>query len=167
MYTLLSQMNLETTKYITALPNSGYPHNVGNRMLFMNDNKKYFADKICDIANLGVDIVGGCCGTTPEYIKKISDKLEVTREKVFYNSEDNISVKKKRIKNNAFYKDKTNGEKLIAVDLVLMITNLWKQHTALKKVVLMSLHFQTHHRVGQEQTQFLWQKKYKEKQEFV
>ena len=117
MYTLLSQMNLETTKYITALPNSGYPHNVGNRMLFMNDNKKYFADKICDIANLGVDIVGGCCGTTPEYIKKISDKLEVTREKVFYNSEDNISVKKKHIKNNAFYKDKTNGEKLIAVEL--------------------------------------------------
>ena len=110
-------MNLETTKYITALPNSGYPHNVGNRMLFMNDNKKYFADKICDIANLGVDIVGGCCGTTPEYIKKISDKLEVTREKVFYNSEDNISVKKKHIKNNAFYKDKTNGEKLIAVEL--------------------------------------------------
>ena len=94
-----------------------HEHNVGNRMLFMNDNKKYFADKICDIANLGVDIVGGCCGTTPEYIKKISDKLEVTREKVFYNSEDNISVKKKHIKNNAFYKDKTNGEKLIAVEL--------------------------------------------------
>ena len=29
------------------------------------------ADKIPDLINAGANIIGGCCGTTPEHIKKI------------------------------------------------------------------------------------------------
>lgn len=116
MYTILSQMDLCTDKYITSLPNSGYPQNVGNRMMFLNNNKDYFVDKICDIAGLGVDIIGGCCGTTPEYIKNISQTIDTAREKqnsVTGMTESDI----KPVINNAFYKDKKSGQKLIAVEL--------------------------------------------------
>lgn len=116
MYSILSQMNLHTEKYITSLPNSGYPQNVGNRMLFLNNNKSYFADKICDIAGLGVDIVGGCCGTTPEYIKNITERLDISREKEKID-ECVTQVKDKPVKNNAFYKNKSKNHKLIAVEL--------------------------------------------------
>jgi len=38
------------------------------------EDEIFFADSIKEIKRLGVEIVGGCCGTTPEYIKKIKVK---------------------------------------------------------------------------------------------
>lgn len=68
---------LKTTggKLMTAFPNAGYPQNVSNRMIFSNENITYFVDKMGDLAMDGVDILGGCCGTTPEYISKMRDLL--------------------------------------------------------------------------------------------
>lgn len=66
VYRLLSQMD-RTGLRLLAMPNSGYPANVGGRTVY-EDNPAYFAAKLCDIASLGVPILGGCCGTTPAHI---------------------------------------------------------------------------------------------------
>jgi len=76
---ILEKLNLSIGKYITALPNAGYPHLIQNRMVFL-DNEEYFVSKGGDIAGLGIDILGGCCGTAPSYIAKLHQKLTWKRE---------------------------------------------------------------------------------------
>lgn len=55
------------TKPFLAMPNSSYPSSVDGRMTF-TDNSDYFADKMQEIYSYGADIIGGCCGTTPQHI---------------------------------------------------------------------------------------------------
>lgn len=71
MLQLLKKLDLDCGKPISVMPNAGYPKFAQSRLVF-NDNKEGFVDKIKDIAELGVDMVGGCCGTTPAYIEKIA-----------------------------------------------------------------------------------------------
>lgn len=63
-----------TNKPISALPNASFPSRVGNRTFYV-DNEKYFADIANDILSEGVKIIGGCCGTTPGHIRRISDAI--------------------------------------------------------------------------------------------
>ena len=71
MYGIFEKLGINTAKYLTALPNAGYPQSVSNRMVFAADNSEYFSIKASDMAERGINIVGGCCGTTPEYIAKL------------------------------------------------------------------------------------------------
>jgi len=60
---------------ITAvLPNAGYPEIVNERTVF-SQNADYFSDIMLDFKALGVKILGGCCGTTPLHIAKLTEKL--------------------------------------------------------------------------------------------
>lgn len=52
-------------------PNAGLPEITKNNTIFYPEDEIFYADNIKKIKELGVEIVGGCCGTTPEYIKKI------------------------------------------------------------------------------------------------
>ncbi len=122
LYHLMNGLELENTDtFITAFPNAGYPQNIGNRMLWMNDNKSYFAEKSVDFLGLGVDLIGGCCGTTPEYISKMAGKLTRNRTKTFLSEAENMKAKTapiKKTKKTAFYEKKLmTGEKFIAVEL--------------------------------------------------
>lgn len=62
-------------KYISALPNAGYPEIIENKTKFMM-NPQYFADMSFDMLKLGVKILGGCCGTTPLHIELLSKKIK-------------------------------------------------------------------------------------------
>ena len=75
MVQILSQMNWGE-KYAIALPNAGYPKRVRNRITF-SDNPEYFALKVKELAACGIDIIGGCCGTTPEFIKSVAQIVDV------------------------------------------------------------------------------------------
>lgn len=59
---------------LTALPNAGYPEIINERTVFTH-NPEYFADRMNALKNLGVRILGGCCGTTPQHIEALSRKL--------------------------------------------------------------------------------------------
>lgn len=72
---LLSQITFPNEKYITALPNAGYPIELRGKVTY-GDNREYFAETMEQIAELGVNILGGCCGTTPEYIQNVWNKIE-------------------------------------------------------------------------------------------
>lgn len=64
----------ELRKYLTIMPNAGYPTMLGNRMYY-GQNHKYFADNIRKLLEAGVSIVGGCCGTTPKDIRSVHEIL--------------------------------------------------------------------------------------------
>ena len=55
---------------LTSLPNCGYPQIVRGHAVY-SDSVPYFGEKISEISELGVQVLGGCCGTTPEYIGEI------------------------------------------------------------------------------------------------
>jgi len=56
-------------------PNAGLPQAGPGQTVIYPESKDFFAENITKIKALGVDIVGGCCGTTPEYIQAISKNL--------------------------------------------------------------------------------------------
>ncbi len=117
MASLFQNIKIQTDKYITALPNAGYPHNISNRMVFSADNGSYFAERVCDIMQVGADIAGGCCGTTPEHIRRLSAKT-AGMTKTARRVEQKICEYEKPVQNNAFYRKKEGtGKKLIAVEL--------------------------------------------------
>lgn len=103
-------------KPVTALPNAGYPQNVSNRMIFASNNKEYFAMKTCEIADMGASIIGGCCGTTPEYIEKLHMQLKNCHKKHKYSSDTEQILYPKAV-DNSFYKAAKPEDKLIAVEL--------------------------------------------------
>lgn len=103
-------------KYFIALPNAGYPKRVRNQIRFGNQ-PDYFAGKVAGFCRqCRVDIVGGCCGTTPEYIRLLSETLGRTKKPCAVQKLQK-TVKPVSVTNHAFYKDKKEGRKLIAVEL--------------------------------------------------
>ena len=54
-------------------PNAGLPKSVDGKTVF-DVTAEDFSDEIADLMQKGVRVVGGCCGTTPEYIKALYDK---------------------------------------------------------------------------------------------
>jgi 5-methyltetrahydrofolate--homocysteine methyltransferase len=63
--------------YISAHPNAGLPNPLAETGY--DESPEYTAKLIKDFAQSGfVNIVGGCCGTTPAHIKAISEAIEKT-----------------------------------------------------------------------------------------
>lgn len=60
---------------VTVSPNAGLPKSVDGRTVFDVDAEE-FSDIMAEIALMGVGILGGCCGTTPEYIKRTAEKTK-------------------------------------------------------------------------------------------
>ena len=58
--------------YVSIYPNAGLPNEFGE----YDETPEYMADILEEFARSGfLNIVGGCCGTTPEHIKQIHDQV--------------------------------------------------------------------------------------------
>jgi 5-methyltetrahydrofolate--homocysteine methyltransferase len=58
--------------YVSAYPNAGLPNEFGE----YDEGPEYMAEEIGDwAANGWLNIVGGCCGTTPEHIRAIAEAV--------------------------------------------------------------------------------------------
>lgn len=115
MQQIIRNIHFSGKKILTALPNAGYPQNISNRMVFDNQNIDYFVSKMHDIAKDGADMIGGCCGTTPEYIRKMKEKISFAQsEKV---STVNVMCSEKICKKDSSFFAGKDGKKLIAVEL--------------------------------------------------
>src|SRR5207244_5222832 len=68
----VEQMVKVTDRPISAVPNAGLPKDVGDRKIYLA-SPEYMASYARRMIETGARIVGGCCGTTPEHIKKIRD----------------------------------------------------------------------------------------------
>ena len=63
---------------VSAMPNAGLPQMVDGRYVYLS-SPEYFADFAARAVELGVRIVGGCCGTTPAHIRAMRDRLSSNR----------------------------------------------------------------------------------------
>ncbi len=115
MQQIIRSVAYSGTKFLTALPNAGYPKIVSNRMIFADRNVSYFASKACDIATDGVDIIGGCCGTTPEYIRRMREVVDVAQPE--QDIEMPLVQPQASVKKDASFFAGKAGKKLIAVEL--------------------------------------------------
>ncbi len=60
---------------VVLKPNAGLPKSVDNKTVY-DVTADDFANEVFDLVNAGVSVIGGCCGTTPEYIKKLTAKTD-------------------------------------------------------------------------------------------
>lgn len=117
MYQILKKTIIPEYKIIYTAPNAGYPEQMQNRMVFM-DNEQYFTDNMRRIAGLGADIIGGCCGTTPEYIQSLSRQIDLKRQKKAEHKDAGITQDSIcPVRENDFYRLLKSGKKVIAVEL--------------------------------------------------
>ncbi|MBC7876671.1 MAG: bifunctional homocysteine S-methyltransferase/methylenetetrahydrofolate reductase [Anaerolineales bacterium] len=56
-------------------PNAGWPEQVGGRIMYPAD-ADYFGEYALSFREAGADIVGGCCGTTPQHILAMKKALD-------------------------------------------------------------------------------------------
>ena len=61
-------------KWMSAMPNAGYPH-VEEGRTYYDSAPAYYAQQVMECVKTGARIVGGCCGTTPEHIRQIARLL--------------------------------------------------------------------------------------------
>ncbi len=64
-----------STLPVSCIPNAGLPLNVDGQAVYPLEPEPY-ADTMAEyVERYHVNIVGGCCGTTPEHLKKLIEKL--------------------------------------------------------------------------------------------
>lgn len=103
---------------IAVAPNSGYPEIVRGKTVYIN-NPEYFAERMREIRGLGAKILGGCCGTTPAHIKKMTELIR-SGETVSFPQPPVLpksSVLIDRKKQNSFCEKLKRDQFVVAVEL--------------------------------------------------
>ena len=58
---------------VIVQPNAGMAQAGNDGTVFYPEDETFFAENIKRMRDLGIEVVGGCCGTTPEFIRAIKD----------------------------------------------------------------------------------------------
>jgi homocysteine S-methyltransferase len=78
MLEAIERMAEVTTRPLSAQPNAGLPRAVGDRRIYLA-SPDYMAQYARRLIQSGVRLIGGCCGTTPEHIRRIREYVAGTR----------------------------------------------------------------------------------------
>ncbi|HEX5235999.1 MAG TPA: methionine synthase [Silvibacterium sp.] len=65
-----------STQPISVLPNAGLPQNEGGRAVYKLTPQELAAYHRRFVTEYGVQVVGGCCGTTPEHLKAVVEAVK-------------------------------------------------------------------------------------------
>lgn len=74
MIGLVEELRKGTDLPIIIQPNAGKPELIGGKLVYRQDPES-FAEDIRKTVNAGANFVGGCCGTTHEFIREIHKRL--------------------------------------------------------------------------------------------
>ena len=89
LYSIVEKVISNTNLPIIVQPNAGLPKIVDGKAVY-GISKEEFKEEIEKLVDIGVSIIGGCCGTNPDFIKelkKIKDnKKVVLREKLQFSA---------------------------------------------------------------------------------
>ena len=114
---LLEKQTFPKECILSVLPNAGYQQELRGRMHY-GDDPEYYAKQMERMIPLGINIAGGCCGTTPEHIaalKKVLGGQAPQPKEVVEENADGESV------SNAaptdFISKLERGEKVFVVEL--------------------------------------------------
>lgn len=102
LYDVIDELSKCTDTPIVVKPNAGLPDPVTNEY---NVSPIEFAGKLAGFADYGVKIIGGCCGTTPEYIKEVnnvfmglvSNRKNVIKKSVVCSATETVYINQPRI----------------------------------------------------------------------
>ncbi|MCI5639513.1 MAG: homocysteine S-methyltransferase family protein [Lachnospiraceae bacterium] len=75
MVEVVKQMRRYADIPIIAKPNAGLPKLVNEKTVYEMDAEE-FAREMLPLVDAGADILGGCCGTTPEHIRLLTEALQ-------------------------------------------------------------------------------------------
>lgn len=70
MIPVLKELRQYTSLPILVMPNAGLPESIDGKTVYTVSPGE-FAEDMREIAEIGVSYLGGCCGTTPEHIRKM------------------------------------------------------------------------------------------------
>ena len=65
----------QSTLPVSCIPNAGLPLNVDGQAVYPLEPEPFANDLFEFVTKHNISIVGGCCGTTPEHLKLLVDKL--------------------------------------------------------------------------------------------
>jgi 5-methyltetrahydrofolate--homocysteine methyltransferase len=58
--------------------NAGIPEMQGNNLVYP-ETPEFMAEKAKELVSIGVSIIGGCCGTTPEHVRAIRKMVDLSK----------------------------------------------------------------------------------------
>ena len=122
MLDVVAKMAAISEKPISAMPNAGQPRLVEGRLIYMT-TPEYLTTYAKRFIRSGVKIIGGCCGTTPEHIKQLTQTARalspsrVTVEVQIKDDEEPVQVVPTAEK-SAFAKKLAQGKFVTCVELL-------------------------------------------------
>jgi 5-methyltetrahydrofolate--homocysteine methyltransferase len=69
----IKYLSLHSPFVISCIPNAGLPENVGGKAFYRLSPAELKQHLAYFVEDLGVQVIGGCCGTRPEHIKELVD----------------------------------------------------------------------------------------------
>jgi methionine synthase I (cobalamin-dependent)/5,10-methylenetetrahydrofolate reductase len=73
---VLREFSRDPSIALAVMPNAGFPKRIGDRVVYPRSSPEYFADFAREASMLGARIVGGCCGTTPEHVRAMTEAVK-------------------------------------------------------------------------------------------
>jgi methionine synthase / methylenetetrahydrofolate reductase (NADH) len=64
---------------VSGMPNAGFPKKEGDRIVYPKSSPEYFALFAREAVEVGVRILGGCCGTTPAHIRAMAEQVKALK----------------------------------------------------------------------------------------
>ncbi|NOX48492.1 MAG: bifunctional homocysteine S-methyltransferase/methylenetetrahydrofolate reductase [Chlorobi bacterium] len=81
MLDTLEKMNKVSEVPLSVMPNAGTPQNVDGRNIYLA-TADYFAEYTRRFIRSGARIVGGCCGTNPEFIREMRKSIQSIQPRI-------------------------------------------------------------------------------------
>lgn len=75
MISLAQEIRQSVEIPVIVQPNAGMAQAGKDGAVHYPEDKNFFSENIKKMKDIGVDIVGGCCGTTPDYIRAIKELI--------------------------------------------------------------------------------------------
>ena len=103
---------------LSVMPNAGYPVVTRTQVRYQG-KPEYFAKELGRVAAEGVQILGGCCGTTPAHIAALRVELDALPAETIGAPAATVSTPEAPVveKEDAFLRKLNAGEKVIAIEL--------------------------------------------------
>jgi 5-methyltetrahydrofolate--homocysteine methyltransferase len=75
MVAIARRMGSVTELPLVIQPNAGMPVSRGGELVYL-ESPEFMAEQAKALVSVGVSIIGGCCGTTPEHVRAIREMLD-------------------------------------------------------------------------------------------
>jgi len=89
---ILQELAAQPGICISGMPNAGFPKREGDRIVYPKSSPQYFAQFAREAAEIGVRLLGGCCGTTPAHIRAMAEAVKSLRPAKAHSSAAAVTV---------------------------------------------------------------------------